>query len=238
MITLKNFSIGYDSDTLLSDINTSFEAGRLTALIGRNGCGKSTLLRAVAGLTAAYSGRIEIDGKDIGTLRPHERARTLAFVTTTRTRIANMTCAEVVATGRAPYTNWIGSLTAADREAVAAALRYVSMTPYAQRTMDKMSDGECQRIMIARALAQDTPVILLDEPTSFLDVVNRYELSDLLSSLAHNQGKCILFSTHELDIATQKCDSVALIHDKNIYNMTADEIIAGDYINRFFGIRR
>lgn len=138
-------------------------------------------------------------------------AKTLAFVTTERTRIANLKCKDVVAIGRAPYTNWIGKMQEADKEIVMRSLASVGMEAYAERTMDKMSDGECQRIMIARALAQDTSIILLDEPTSFLDMPNRYELCTLLARLAHDEGKCILFSTHELDIALSLADAIALI---------------------------
>lgn len=113
--------------------------------------------------------------------------------------------------GRAPYTDWIGRLSDADRRAVEAALAAVGMSDYASRTMDTMSDGECQRVMIARALAQDTPVILLDEPTSFLDLPGRYELAGLLSGIAREGGKTVVYSTHELDIARERCDAIALV---------------------------
>ena len=117
-----------------------------------------------------------------------------------------------MAIGRAPYTNWIGRMQKADTEIVMRSLASVGMEDYAERTMDKMSDGECQRIMIARALgAGSTPIILLDEPTSFLDMPNRYELCTLLARLAHEENKCILFSTHELDIALSLADAIALI---------------------------
>ena len=201
MIQLHDFSIGYGERTLLHEVEAAIPKGSLTALIGRNGTGKSTLLRAIAGLNRRYTGEILLDGRDISDMRADEMAKTLAFVTTERTRIANLKCEDVVAVGRAPYTNWIGRMQDADREIVAWSLASVGMSDYARRTMDKMSDGECQRIMIARALAQSTPVILLDEPTSFLDLPNRYELCSLLARLAHDEGKCIFFSTHELDLS-------------------------------------
>ena len=175
MIELHDLSIGYGDRTLLSEVEATIEKGKLTALIGRNGTGKSTLLRAIAGLNRRYSGRILLDGRPAADTRTAEMARTLAFVTTERTRIANLKCEDVVAIGRAPYTNWIGRMQKADTEIVMRSLASVGMEDYAERTMDRMSDGECQRIMIARALAQDTPIILLDEPTSFLDMPNRYE---------------------------------------------------------------
>lgn len=211
MIELCDFSIGYAEKRLLDKVDASFKRGQLTALIGRNGTGKSTLLRAIAGLNHNYCGKILLDGHCIANMRTPEKARQLAFVTTERTRIANLRCEDVVAIGRAPYTNWIGRMQPQDREIVMRSLSSVGMEAYAGRTMDKMSDGECQRIMIARALAQETPVILLDEPTSFLDMPNRYELCSLLARLAHAEGKCILFSTHELDIALSLSDRIALI---------------------------
>ena len=216
MIQLHDFSIGYGERTLLHEVEAAIPKGSLTALIGRNGTGKSTLLRAIAGLNRRYTGEILLDGRDISDMRADEMAKTLAFVTTERTRIANLKCEDVVAVGRAPYTNWIGRMQDADREIVAWSLASVGMSDYARRTMDKMSDGECQRIMIARALAQSTPVILLDEPTSFLDLPNRYELCSLLARLAHDEGKCILFSTHELDIALSLADSIGLIDDARV----------------------
>ncbi len=132
-------------------------------------------------------------------------------MTTDKVRIANLTCEDVVSLGRAPYTNWIGRMQDGDRTVVERSLDLVGMSAFARKTLDRMSDGECQRVMIARALAQDTPVILLDEPTAFLDLPNRYELATLLRRLSRDEGKCILFSTHDLDIALSLCDAVALI---------------------------
>ena len=234
MIELHDFSIGYGERTLLCEVETTIEKGKLTALIGRNGTGKSTLLRAIAGLNRRYAGRILLDGHNAADMRVAERARTLAFVTTERTRIANLKCEDVVAIGRAPYTNWIGRMQKADTEIVMRSLASVGMEDYAERTMDRMSDGECQRIMIARALAQSTPIILLDEPTSFLDMPNRYELCSLLARLAHNEGKCILFSTHELDIALSLSDRIALIDTTGLHCMPTEEMRRSGYIERLF----
>ena len=234
MIELHDLSIGYGDRTLLSEVEATIEKGKLTALIGRNGTGKSTLLRAIAGLNRRYSGRILLDGRPAADTRTAEMARTLAFVTTERTRIANLKCEDVVAIGRAPYTNWIGRMQKADTEIVMRSLASVGMEDYAERTMDRMSDGECQRIMIARALAQDTPIILLDEPTSFLDMPNRYELCSLLARLAHNEGKCILFSTHELDIALSLSDRIALIDTPGLHCMPTEEMRRSGYIERLF----
>lgn len=236
MIELENFSIGYGDKALLSNVSAAIEKGSLTALLGRNGSGKSTLLRAIAGLNTKYSGRIVLDGHDRRGMSPMELARVMAFVNTERTRISNLKCEDVVAIGRAPYTNWIGRMQPADREIVMRSLASVGMEAYSHRTMDTMSDGECQRIMIARALAQSTPIILLDEPTSFLDLPNRYELCNLLRRLAHDEGKCILFSTHELDIAMSLSDHIALIDSPCLHLLSSREMKASGLIERLFKI--
>ena len=162
MIQLESLTLGYGQQILLDRVSASLDGGGLIALLGRNGSGKSTLLRATAGLGKIKSGRILLAGKDLAGLRPEELARTVSFVTTEKVRIPNLKCRDVVALGRAPYTNWVGRLQPRDREIVDKSLALLDMSTYAERTMDQMSDGECQRIMIARALAQDTPIILLE----------------------------------------------------------------------------
>ena len=139
-----------------------------------------------------------------------------------------------MALGRAPYTNWIGRMQEADRAVVERSLELVGMSGFARKTMDRMSDGECQRVMIARVLAQDTPVILLDEPTAFLDLPNRYTLATLLRRLAREERKCILFSTHDLDIALSLCDSVALIDTPSLHHLPADAMSRSGLIERLF----
>jgi iron complex transport system ATP-binding protein len=234
MIQLENFTVGYDDRVLINNATTAIDSSMLTALIGRNGCGKSTLLRSIAGLNRYYVGNILLDCMNQKELTAAMMARKLAFVTTERIRISNLRCKDVVAIGRAPYTNWIGRMQECDRSIVAKALADVGMSEFADRTMDKMSDGECQRVMIARALAQETPIILLDEPTSFLDMPNRYELAILLRNLAHEQNKCIVFSTHELDIATRMCDNILLIDNKSVINLSSKQMLQSGNIERLF----
>ena len=236
MIELNNFSTGFAGNTLLSGVNAMIPAGQLTALIGRNGSGKSTLLRALAGLNRDYTGTILIDNADLRQMRPQALARKLAFVSTQRVRIANLTCEQLAGLGRAPYTDWIGRLSKTDADIVADALEAVGMSDYAGRTLNTLSDGECQRVMVARAVAQDTPVILLDEPTSFLDLPNRYALCSLLHRLAHERNKCILFSTHELDIALRTCDNIAVIDSPAIKTMPPARLRTSGIIERLFGI--
>lgn len=234
MIELKELTVGYGQRTLLDKVSAQLTGGQLVALLGRNGTGKSTLLRAMMGLEKPQGGAILLQEKNIVSLKPEELARNISFVTTDKVRIANLRCEDVVSMGRAPYTNWIGQLQPEDKERVAEAMRLVGMSDYAEKTMDKMSDGECQRIMIARALAQDTPVILLDEPTAFLDLPNRYELCLLLKKLAQKEGKCILFSTHDLDIALSLCDTIMLIDNPHLYALPTPEMVASGHIERLF----
>ncbi len=234
MIRFDHLTLGYGTRTLLDGVSASIPAGKLTALLGRNGTGKSTLLRALAGLGEIRSGRIALAGSQLAGLSSQRLAETVAFVTTERVRIADLRCRDVVALGRVPYTDWIGRLGREDAAIVVRALAAVGMSDYAGRTMDRMSDGECQRVMIARALAQQTPIILLDEPTSFLDLPNRYELCSLLRRLAHDEGKSILFSTHELDIALSLCDGIALIDPPTLHHLPTDEMIRSGRIERLF----
>lgn len=234
MIRFENLTLGYGNRTLIKALSGEIEGGTLTALVGRNGTGKSTLLRAIAGIGESYAGRIMLDGKDMQSLDAAALATTISFVTTDKVRIANLRSRDVVALGRAPYTNWIGRMQAQDEAIVSEALAAVGMSAYADKTMDRMSDGECQRIMIARALAQQTPIILLDEPTAFLDMPNRYELCSLLRRLAHDERKAILFSTHELDIALELCDAIALIAPPEVHILPTDEMIRSGHIERLF----
>ena len=234
MIELKKLTLGYGQRTLLEAVNAQITGGQLVALLGRNCTGKSTLLRTMMGLEKPQSGEIILQGKNIASLKPEKLARNISFVTTDKVRIANLRCKDVVALGRSPYTNWLGQLQGEDLERVDNAMRLVGMSGYADKTMDKMSDGECQRIMIARALAQDTPVILLDEPTAFLDLPNRYELCLLLKKLAQEEKKCVLFSTHDLDIALSLCDSIMLIDNPQMYTLPTPEMVASGHIERLF----
>lgn len=234
MIRFENLTLGYGSRTLIDSLTGEIRRGHLTALVGRNSTGKSTLLRAIAQLGDIASGEIFIDGKELSRISPSEMASKVALVTTDKVRIANLRCRDVVALGRAPYTNWIGRMQEQDNEIVEQSLAAVGMSDYADKTMDRMSDGECQRIMIARALAQQTPIILLDEPTAFLDMPNRYELCTLLRGLAHRENKSILFSTHELDIALELCDSIALIAPPQMHILPTEEMIRSGHIERLF----
>lgn len=234
MITLRNITLAYGDRTLVENGSAEFAAGELTALVGRNGAGKSTLLRAITAIEPPKSGEVLLDGTNAVAMPPEAIARTISFVGTEKVRIANLRCEDIVAIGRAPYTNWIGRMQEVDRRIVADALQAVGMEAFAARSIDTLSDGECQRIMIARALAQQTPTIVLDEPSAFLDIPTRFEICRLLQRLAHEEGKCILFSTHDLDAAMPVCDSVAVISDRTITKLPAAEIRRQGIIERLF----
>ena len=236
MITLKNFTIGFKGKVLLSDIETSFADGALTALIGRNGSGKSTLLKAICGLNNNYHGEILIEEVNIRNLSPIQLSHKISFVHTQRPRISNMKCKDIVALGRTPYTGWSGKLNNKDKKIVMESLHMVGMSEYSDRRLDSLSDGECQKIMIARAIAQDTEIILLDEPTSFLDLPTRYDLVNLLKKLTIEKKKTIIYSTHELEIALKKSDFIALFDSPNLINLTVEQMKSSDHISRLFPI--
>ncbi len=227
MIRLENISLAYGSRTILRDVSLHLHAGELCALVGRNGAGKSTLLRALTS-----NGDIVINGTPLAKLSPEKVAQMVARVTTERIRIENLLVEDLVAMGRAPYTNWVGHLQDIDREIVRKAIEVVGMGSFVGRDTSSLSDGELQRVLIARAIAQQTPIILLDEPTAFLDIPTRFEVCRLLANLAHDEGKTILFSTHDIDSALPVCDSFAIIENEALYHLPTSE--AESEIERIF----
>lgn len=234
MIKLNDITLSFGSRKLIEHASAHFECGRMTALLGRNGTGKSTLLRAIASLGEVQGGVIEIGGRELSELSNADLARMVAFVNTERVSVEAMTAYDLVAVGRSPYTDWSGRLRSSDHEVIERSIRIAGVEHLADRYVDTLSDGECQRVMIAKALAQDTPAILLDEPTSYLDMPNRYELCTLLGRLAHDEGKCVLFSTHELDIALTLSDNIALVDTPQLLYMPTREMIASGSIERLF----
>lgn len=227
MIRLENISLSYGSRTILREVSLHLRAGELCALVGRNGAGKSTLLRALTS-----NNKTIINGSPIAELSAEKMAKTVAIVTTERIRIDNLLVEDLVAMGRAPYTNWVGYLQDIDREIVNDAIKAVGMSDFIGRDTSSLSDGELQRVMIARAIAQQTPIILLDEPTAFLDIPTRFEVCRQLAELAHKQGKCILFSTHDVDAAIPVCDSFAIIEHNELRQLPTSDAI--NEIERIF----
>ena len=214
MITLKNLVVGYPDGRHTRQLNhaANEEAhdGMLTCLIGANGAGKSTLLRTIAGFQLPLEGTVLLGGDDVRALSPRQRAERMAVVLTDRPDVMCTTVWEMVATGRAPFTGFWGRLSGKDRSIVTRSLRLVGIEWMADRTVASLSDGERQKVMIAKALAQQTPVILLDEPTAFLDYPSRVEVMQLLLNIAHEEHKTVLLSTHDLDLALQTADRIWL----------------------------
>ncbi|MFT5337697.1 MAG: iron complex transport system ATP-binding protein [Luteibaculaceae bacterium] len=214
VITLSDLNLGYNKRVVLKNINAELHQGELLGLLGENGKGKSTLLHTIVGLKKAFSGTIQIQGKNLSEFKSGELAKAISVVLSNKVSTNQFSVEELVSLGRIPFTNWSGALSAADLEKVKWAMDQVEISHLAEKRMEEISDGERQRTMIAKALAQDTPIILLDEPTAHLDLNNRVALLNLLRKLAKTTGKSILFSTHELELAIQLSDRLWII-DKN-----------------------
>ena len=238
---LDHVAIGYATRrktvrAVASDISATADAGSLTCLIGRNGSGKSTLLRTIARLQQPLAGSILIGSDDTRKMRREEFARRLSIVLTQRPDTDNMTVDELVALGRAPYTGFWGRLSPADRQTVDRSLALVGISNMAARRVGSLSDGECQKAMIAKSLAQDTPVILLDEPSAFLDYPGKVELMRLLARLAHDEGKTILLSTHDLDTALPLADHLWLMHGGQVDEGAPQELADSGMLTRVMGV--
>jgi len=215
ILTAHELEIGYAARSrrrsVAAHLNIELHAGELVCLLGPNGAGKSTLMRTLAGMQPPLSGVVQLEGEDLHRLEPAALAQRVAVVLTERIDAANLTAYELAALGRHPYTDWSGRLSGVDEEKVRAALRAVGAADLAARPVFELSDGERQRVLIARALAQEPRLILLDEPTAFLDLPRRVEMMRLLRDLAHTSGTAILLSTHDLDLALRMADVLWLL---------------------------
>ena len=223
-ITTNRLTVGYRGHRVVEDISLSLPCGRLVCLLGPNGAGKSTLLRTLCGFQPPIEGTVTISGSDITTMSAAEGARLVSVVLTDRPLTPSLTAREMVGMGRAPYTGFWGRLSDDDRRLVSEAMQTVGIAPLATRRMGRLSDGERQKVMIAKALAQHTPVIVLDEPTAFLDYPSKVAVMKTLAQLAHDEGKTILMSTHDLELAAQLGDELMEIENKHIRKITADEV--------------
>ena len=188
------------------NLNAALYSGELTALLGRNGAGKSTLMRTLAGFQPPLSGTVEMDGIPLADFKGRDLARKISVVLTEKPALENMDAEALIGLGRAPYTGFWGGLGEEDKKAVERAIDLVGIEDLRKREVSSLSDGERQKVMIAKALAQDTPVIFLDEPTAFLDYPSKVELMKLLGSLAKSEDKTIFVSTHDLEIALHLSD--------------------------------
>jgi iron complex transport system ATP-binding protein len=224
IISLENLSIGHQpEEALLKDIHLSVGTGEMVALIGRNGTGKSTLLKTMIGLLPSLGGTCKLEGKPIEDHGLSARARLVSFVSSQLAQLPALSVEELVALGRLPYTGWMGRLRQADRALVQQALEEVSLLSFATRKLDQLSDGERQRALIARAFVQDTRLMVLDEPTAFLDIPNTYDLIRLLSRF-RDRGKSMVYSTHDLETAMQYADKMWVIHGGRIHEGAPEDL--------------
>ncbi len=212
MLELRNLSIGYKqkgnrNTVIAQSLSATLHNGSVAVLVGSNGIGKSTLLRTVAGFLKPLSGQVLLDGRtDVHLLSPSELSKSISVVLTERTDVEYLSVYDAVSFGRMPYTGMLGTLKDDDRQIVDASLSLTSVYDLKNRTVDTLSDGQRSRVMIAKALAQQTPVILLDEPSAFLDYPGKEELMLLLRNLAHNENKAILISSHDIDMVKRYAD--------------------------------
>lgn len=224
-ITLEQLSVGYKGfSPVVTDINVEIKSGELTCLIGSNGIGKSTLLKTLTGFLPKLGGRLLLDGRDIDLLSQRERAKYISIVLTYKVDVQNLSVAEMVGMGRMPYTGFWGKLNADDREIVAEAINMVGINHLKDRMVQTLSDGERQKVMIAKALAQQTPIILLDEPTSFLDFPSKVEMLQLLHRLAKETDKVVFLSTHDLELALRIADLLVELDKSGLHVVPAEKV--------------
>jgi iron complex transport system ATP-binding protein len=211
MLELQNVTVGYGRKVLIADANAKICRGEMVSLIGANGAGKSSLLRTLSGELSTQKGTVKVAGANLPTLNRAQLARCISLVNTQRIEVEALSAREVVAMGRYPYTGYFGRLTKSDFSIVDEAMEATGTISLSQRNIATLSDGERQKVMIARALAQQTPIMLLDEPTAFLDVASRVEVLTLLQRLAHRNGKSIMLSLHDVPSALELSDWVWLL---------------------------
>lgn len=234
MLTLHALTTGYRHAIISQHLNATLPQGTLTALLGTNGAGKSTLLRTLARFQPPLAGSISWQGTDTAQLSARQLARTMSVVLTFKPEAEALTAAEVVEMGRIPYTTMLSATTEADRQAVEQAMQLTRTTPFAHRPISTLSDGERQRVFIAKALAQNTPVILLDEPTAFLDFPAKIATMRLLKKLAHDAQKTILLSTHDVELALHMADNLWLLNQQTLTSGSPQLLAANGCIGRFF----
>ena len=241
-IQIESLSTGYrnkKNDTVVAhDINATIQGGELTCLLGPNGAGKSTLLRTLSAFLPPVKGDISIMGRNLRDYTDKELAKTIGVVLTEKTDLRNMTVYDLIGLGRSPYTGFWGTLHEDDRRVVDEAIEMVGIGPLKERMIQTLSDGERQKVMIAKALAQQTPVIFLDEPTAFLDFPSKVEIMQLLHVLSRTTGKTIFLSTHDLELALQIADTIWLMdRDKGVVIGTPDKLAKDGSLNSFFAQR-
>ncbi len=240
LLSARNLTVGYRlpggrTRIVLERIDVDVDPGEVVCLIGANGSGKSTLLRSLGAMQPLIGGTVEVGGAELCRMRAGERARLVSLVLTERFDAGYLDVYTLVSLGRHPYTNWTGTLESTDHAQVQQALSQVGISHLASRSLPELSDGERQKTMIARALAQDTPLIILDEPTAYLDVTARADIMQLLHDLASDTGKCFLLSTHDLEFALRSADRMLMIREPGLLEVGAPEdlVLNGSFAAAF-----
>lgn len=239
ILTTHNLAVGYRNGkqqvTLLSGLDLHLDKGKLVALLGQNGAGKSTLLRALTCDERPLSGSIQVNNRNLSEMSQKDRSHLIGLVSTERIQAGALTVTELVSLGRQPHTGFLGRLDDEDREIVRQAMADSGIIGKADEYMASLSDGERQKAMIARALAQQTPIIILDEPTAFLDVASRIETMRLLQTLAHERGKAVLLSSHDISQSLMLADELWLITtDRQVVTGTTSQLVADGTMDHIF----
>jgi len=239
IISLEKVNAGFNApggpNIILEEISCSAAEGEMVSLIGPNGSGKSTLLKTMIGLLQYYNGTIEVKGESIERITRMQLAKIIGYVAAGSPLPNNMRVEELVALGRFPHTNWIGRLEQSDLLMIRESIDSVGLSHLAGRNLFQLSDGERQRAMIARALAQDTALLVLDEPTAFLDLPNKYELVKLLKKLARERNKAIVLSTHDINIAVRESDRIWILHEGQLSEGAPEDLLLGGDFSNMFG---
>lgn len=238
IIQIVDLTIGYQAGkqakTVLDSLNVSVNRGELIGIIGQNGIGKSTLLRTIARLQKPLKGKVMLEGRMVESYSRNKFAERVSFVSTEILKLNHCTVRQMISFGRSPYTDWFGNLSRDDQTLVDEAMDLVGITSLSGRYINEISDGERQRVMIARALAQDTEIIVLDEPTAFLDMPNKYEVVHLLGELSRQKNKTILFTSHDLNIAMREADRLWLITPNSFVEGAPEDLVLRHAISGLF----
>jgi len=238
ILETKALSIGYQQKKQLNlvakDINITLQKGQLTSVLGANGIGKSTLIKTLCQFQTPISGDIFLEQKNIKNINSSDISKLLSVVLTQPIQTQNLSVYELVALGRQPYTNWLGKLTTEDLQFIKHAFQLTETTDLQSKKVYELSDGQLQKVLITRALAQDTALIILDEPTTHLDVYHKVSVLKLLKRLCVSAEKTILFSTHHIDLALQLCDQIVLITPQKVYVDTPQNLISQDVFDNLF----
>ena len=234
----KGLTLAYGARLVLQDLDLQLSAGEVLGLIGPNGAGKTTLMRALAGLIAPRRGRVRLAGQDIARLDRRARARLLAWVPQRESAAWSLTVRQMVQLGRAPHRGWFLPYTSEDRRIVEEALQRTGLLPLQARTVDTLSGGEFQRVLLARALAQKPRVLLLDEPTASLDVHHQIDILDRVQELAAGEGLAVVMAIHDLNLAARYCSRLLLLHEGRVWGSgPPHQVLTPDNLHAVFGVR-